>query len=328
MTKVMRELVEYDGITMCPYEKIPYFTQLNVDNIFCIQPEKPDIDRIVSVYAQASITDSKLISTVKGTSLEGQGLTGYDVMICGEISLKIEYIECDSCNSCECNVPINTTESTFSFYGSVVLPQNININATITPSVAIEDILSEKMDLRCIYNNITIMLIADVSSSSNDLNVKIDNCSQNLFPIMPTYFKQQMVCENINLDPKRLDIERVIDVSVWPEISNIKLIDTAIGVSNEGQRLSGFALVVEVNLKEKITYIACEPTQMTQVNYYQNSSIINVVVPDEVNIKDINSLMSVGSISVTPYVEGIKFKKLDNKTINLCVMLLVDVKVC
>ena len=328
MSKVMRELIEYDGITICPYENMPYFTQLNVEHLFSIPPQKPDVDRIVSVYVEGTITDSKVISTVKGKSLEGQNLDGYDVMVSGEIFMKIEYLECESCDSCECNIPINITETTFSFYGGIVLPQQMNIDSIVKVSVGIEDIFSEKMDLRSIYNNITMMLIADASYSGKGLNIKTDNCSQNLLPIMPTYFTQKMICEIINIDPKKLDIERILDISVWPEIESMKLIDTVTGTSNEGQILSGVSLVVEVKVKEKITYIACEPTQMVQISYHENLKIINVVVPSEVNGRNIYDLVRSDRISVTPYVEGVKFKKLNSKSINLCMMLLVDVKIC
>jgi hypothetical protein len=328
MSKVMRELIEYDGITICPYENMPYFTQLNVEHIFSMPPQKPDVDRIVSVYAEGTITDSKVISTVKGKSLEGQNLEGHDVMVSGEIFMKIEYLECESCNNYGCNIPINTAETSFSFYGDIVLPQQINIDSIINVSIGIEDIFSEKMDLRSIYNNITMMLVADVSYLGKDLNIKTDNCSKNLLPIMPTYFTQEMICEMINIDPKKLDIERILDISVWPEIESMKLINTVRGTSNEGQILSGVSLVVEVKVKEKITYIACEPTQMVQVDYHENLKIINIVVPSEVNGRNIYDLVRSGRISVTPYVEGVKFTKMNSKSINLCMMLLVDVKVC
>lgn len=327
MSKVMRELIEYDGITIYPYENIPYFTQLNVDYIFSIPPEKPDIDRIVSVYVQGSITDSKVICTVKGKSVEGQNLDGYDVMVSGEMFIKIEYLECGSCDICECNTPINTTETTFSFYGNVVLPETINVDSIVNVSVGIEDIFSDKMDLRSIYNNITMMLIADISLVEEELSIKTDNCSQNLLPIMPTYFTQEMICEILNIDPKKLDIENVLDISVWPEIESMKLIDTATATSNEGQILTGVSLVAEVKLKEKITYISCEPTQMVQISYHENLKIIKIVVPNEVNGRNIYDLVRSGRIGVTPYIEGVKFTKLNNKSIQLCMMLLVDVKV-
>lgn len=156
MGKVIRDLIEYNGISTCKYSNLKNFKQINVDYIFCIPEQKPDIEQIVRVWADGCVVNTHLVKTPIGTSLEGQNVTGYKLLISGDISLKVEYV------ACEPTQPVHTAHTKFPFCGYVVLPKDTNPNAVINAGVDIEDILSEQIDLRCIYNNITMMLIADV----------------------------------------------------------------------------------------------------------------------------------------------------------------------
>lgn len=156
MGTIQRDLVSYNGISSCQYKDLANFRQLNTDYVFCIPDQKPDIEQIVKVWADACVIDSEVIKTPVGTSLEGQNLTGYKLLVCGEIKLKVEYVACERTQS------LHTAHTVFPFCGYVVLPKDINPNSIIKASVAIEDIFSEQMDLRCIYNNVTMMIIADV----------------------------------------------------------------------------------------------------------------------------------------------------------------------
>jgi hypothetical protein len=156
MGKINRELIEYNGISECPYTDLPNFKQVNTDYIFCIPDQKPDIEQITKVWVDGCIIDTEIIKTPEGTSLEGQNLTGYKLLVCGDINLKIQYVACESSQG------VHNAHTTFPFCGYVVLPKDIGPNAIVKASIAIEDIFSEQMDLRCIYNNITMLIIADV----------------------------------------------------------------------------------------------------------------------------------------------------------------------
>lgn len=156
MGKVTRDLIEYNGVMNCAYDNISYFKQINEDHIFCLPKEKPNIEQIVKVWGEACIVDKEVIKTPIGTSVEGQNITGYKLIVCGDISLKIEYVACDLTQS------VHTAHTKFPFCGYVVLPKDTNLNLIIKPSVSIEDIFSEQMDLRCIYNNITLIIVADI----------------------------------------------------------------------------------------------------------------------------------------------------------------------
>lgn len=156
MSKITRDLVDYHGINTCPYKDLPNFNQINTDYVFCIPDVKPDIEQIVKVFADSCVVETEIVKTPIGTSLEGQNITGYKLLVCGDIHLKVEYVACNTSQS------VHSAHTKFPFCGYVVLPKNTNPNAIIKASIAIEDIFSEQMDCRCIYNNITMMVIADV----------------------------------------------------------------------------------------------------------------------------------------------------------------------
>lgn len=156
MEKIQRNLIEYNGISKCGFKDLPHFRQVNVDYIFCIPEQKPNIEQVVKVWAEPCVMDTEIVKTPVGTSLEGQNITGYKLLVCGDMKLKIEYVACEKTQS------VHTAHTTFPFCGYVVLSKDINPNAIIKASAAIEDIFSEQIDLRCVYNNITMMIIADV----------------------------------------------------------------------------------------------------------------------------------------------------------------------
>lgn len=156
MGSIQRDLISYNGISTCFYNDLENFRQVNIDHIFCIPDQKPNIEQIVKVWADACVISREVVSTPIGTSLEGQNLTGHKLLVCGDIDLKIEYVACESSQS------VHTASTKFPFCGYIVLPKGTNPNAMIKASVVIEDIFSEQIDCRCIYNNITMMIIADI----------------------------------------------------------------------------------------------------------------------------------------------------------------------
>lgn len=161
------------------------------------------------------------------------------------------------------------------------------------------------------------------------MNCKQTQCSQqNLIPKKVKYFKEELVSEILVIPPQKPDMERILDIVVWPEIVNVKLVNTQVGKSNEGQYLSGYKLVVEVNLKEKLTYVSCEPTQSVHAAHFETLKSIFIVLPPEIDGKSLCDLQRAGKVQVTPFVEAVKFRMLDATSIHKCVMLLLDVKTC
>ena len=86
--------------------------------------------------------------------------------------------------------------------------------------------------------------------------------------------------------------------------------------------------MVEVNIKEKIMYVALEPTQTAHAAHYETLKSMFVILPDEIDGKKICDLVRANRITVTPYVEDVCARMIDERTVHKCVMMFLDVKVC
>lgn len=155
MNKIQRGLIEYNGINTCP-KNVLNFKQIIVENIFSIPSVKPDMEQLVKVYADPIIVHHEIVETPIGTSLEGQILTGYKLLISGDINIKFEYVALEETQS------VHTAHNRFPFCGYIVLPKDFNKCSLVFPTVSIEDIYAEKTDLRCIYSTVTMMLSTDI----------------------------------------------------------------------------------------------------------------------------------------------------------------------
>lgn len=142
------------------------------------------------------------------------------------------------------------------------------------------------------------------------------------------YFKEDMMCQILSIPHQKPDMERLLDVMVWPEIMDIKLIDTPIGRNFEGEYLAGNKLVVQINLKEKVTYVAHEPTQSVHAAHYETLKSMFIILPEAIGNTKMTDLYRAHKLKVTPYVEDVCARMLDMRTIHRGVMLFLDVKIC
>lgn len=150
----------------------------------------------------------------------------------------------------------------------------------------------------------------------------------NNLPETTKYFKEELISEALTIPMPKPNIERILKVLISPEIVDINLVETEIGQSNEGQNLTGYKLVVELNIKEKITYVAKDKSQSVHAAHYENMKSVFVVVPKDVNGEKVCDLLRANRLTVTPYIEAVKTRVLDYRTIYKCIMLFVDVKIC
>ena len=149
-----------------------------------------------------------------------------------------------------------------------------------------------------------------------------------LLPTGVKYFKEEPICEIITIPNKKPDIERVLDIIVWPEIEHMSLIETDKGISNEGQKLTGYKLSVEVKLKHKLTYVADEPRKPVHATHYESLKGMFVVLPDKIDDKSMCEYIRSGRITACPYIETVYTRKLSKRTIHKSILLFLDVKIC
>ena len=150
----------------------------------------------------------------------------------------------------------------------------------------------------------------------------------NNLPETTKYFKEELISEVLTIPVPKPNIERILKVLISPEIVDVKLIETEIGQSNEGQNLTGNKLVIELNIKEKITYVANDKSQSVHAAHYENMKSIFVVLPNEVKGQKVCDLLRANRLTITPYIEAVKTRVLDSRTIYKCILLFVDIKIC
>lgn len=156
MGSLQKGLTTYYGIDNYQFENLTNFKQFSMDYVFCIPCKKPNIEKIVKVWVDSSIEHYEVVKTPVGISLEGSEVTGYKLLISGDISLRVEYIADEPTQT------VHTAHTLIPFCSYIVMPVNFNPDSMILPSISIEDVYSEKIDCRSIYNNVTMLLIADI----------------------------------------------------------------------------------------------------------------------------------------------------------------------
>lgn len=155
MGKVVRDLIEYNGISTYTY-CTSNFRQSHIEQLSHVPNKKADINQIVKVWVDTNVIDTEIIKTPVGRSKEGHVATGKKLLICGDINIKIEYLSCDVAQT----IYVENIAIPFGTY--VALPHNFNEYGIVSTTIVVEDISSLKIDSNSIYNNITLLAIADI----------------------------------------------------------------------------------------------------------------------------------------------------------------------
>lgn len=154
MASRVYDLIEVSGISdELPVNPI-HFKQLSVQEVMSIPTVKPDVEQIVCVFAEIIIKYSNVIRTPRGTSVEGQKLTGYKLVVEGVIAQKVEYVADEptqSVHAAHFNMPFSTF---------IVLPATFVPGTPVEITGYIEDIFVKLLNKREIFKNVTILLDA------------------------------------------------------------------------------------------------------------------------------------------------------------------------
>jgi len=157
----------------------------------------------------------------------------------------------------------------------------------------------------------------------------ITNGTAQQLPENPLYFAQISIPEILTIPDQKPDMEQLVSVTVKPEIVAFHLIDTPCVKSYEGQLLSGKKLIIELNLKEIINYVADKPSQSTHAAHFEKTlKSVFVIVPKEITGIPIETLLKQNKLVVTPYIEDIFAMQRDERTVFKNITLLIDVTFC
>jgi len=132
-------------------------------------------------------------------------------------------------------------------------------------------------------------------------------------------FKQLSVDEILTIPSVKPDIEEILEVIADVEITYTNVIKTPIVISYEGQELTGWKLIVEGVLRQKVVYIADEPTQSVHAAEFDVPFSTFLVLSKDFKICK--------SIKVQGIIEDVFVKLVDKRTIFKNVTLMIQGKI-
>ncbi|SHK09157.1 protein of unknown function [Clostridium cavendishii DSM 21758] len=148
-----------NNINLMNYKDVNW-KEINMVDSLTLPEDSLDIRKINSIIVGCSIQKKQLIHTpmIKNTpieNLEGEIMTGFKLMIQGEVDEKIFYTvdnEEQLIRACEFRLP---------FYTAITLDKETQINDTYYVQSYIENLYTKVINQREISNNITIFLNAE-----------------------------------------------------------------------------------------------------------------------------------------------------------------------
>jgi hypothetical protein len=152
MATIVKGLIEYDGLTDCLPKYPLAFKEFTTEEEFEIPEAKPDIEQIVKVSARVNIIDTSVIKTPISMSLEGQKLSGWKLVVEGEILQKIEYV------ADEPTQKVHAVHNNKPFSSFIVLSPSYKAEDSVNVVPYIEDIFLMQRGKRKIYKSLTILL--------------------------------------------------------------------------------------------------------------------------------------------------------------------------
>lgn len=156
MASIVKNLIEYAGLADLLPMHPTNFKQFTVQENLELPCAKPDIEQIIRVMADVKIISTRVIKTPVATSVEGQILTGFKLIVEGELIQKIEYVADEPTQS------VHAAHFSVPFSTFIVLPAHFTQGAMVNVIPYIEDIFVQQIGKRSIFKNVTIFLNAVV----------------------------------------------------------------------------------------------------------------------------------------------------------------------
>ena len=132
------------------------------------------------------------------------------------------------------------------------------------------------------------------------------------FPTAPTNFTQIAVMETFKLPIAKPDIEQIIKVTIDTIIISTTVVATPTGTGVGGSILTGAKLIVEGKLRQKVEYVANEPTQSVHAAEFEMPFSTFVVITRPV--LPITPQLAL-KYPVEAFIEDVYIKQVDARTI-------------
>ncbi|GFP74492.1 SPOCS domain-containing protein [Clostridium fungisolvens] len=138
----------------------------------------------------------------------------------------------------------------------------------------------------------------------------------NSYPLYSNTFKQFQIQEFLSIPAEKPDIEDIIKINAYAEVISTNIIKTPCSVSPEGQRLTGWNMIVKGKITQNIEYISNSPLHSIHSAEF-TAFFSNYIILDECITPDT-------PIQVNCYIEDLYVNQIDNRRFFKNVMLLLD----
>ncbi|MGL5381199.1 hypothetical protein [Clostridium sp.] len=124
-------------------------------------------------------------------------------------------------------------------------------------------------------------------------------------PINIKYFKEDLFDVMCFKKPNAKDIYDIVSVSVDSNVNSIKVLNTPIRTSNEGSKLSGKKLLVELDFSYSIKYTTNSIEKYLYILNSNTTKIVYIVVPSEIDDIPIEDFVRRKKVVIQPYIEDL-----------------------
>ena len=137
---------------------ISNFKQISINDCICLNRESPLIREINDVNANVNIDTFKVIKTPIAKSKGGQKLSGYKLIVHGNVEEVIEFIALNEENT------VNSAKFETPFSTYIILPQDFILGTHIDIVGFIEKIKADKINEKKLYIGAELLIIAKMAS--------------------------------------------------------------------------------------------------------------------------------------------------------------------
>jgi len=132
------------------------------------------------------------------------------------------------------------------------------------------------------------------------------------FPKCPKAFTEISVEDNLNIPEEKPDVEQIIKIIAEVKILQKQIVKTPIGKGASGIISTGYKLIIEAAIKQKVLYVADRPSQPVHSAEFEKLFSTFVILPP-IHLYDCKDILD--SFFVEPFIEDIYAKLLNKRTI-------------
>lgn len=146
-------------------------------------------------------------------------------------------------------------------------------------------------------------------------------------PIDIKYFKEEVIDNVFFKKENARPIENIVSASVDSKINTIKLLNTSMRTSNEGKKLTGKKLLVEINLSYSVKYTSSSLEKYLYILKNEVTKIIYIVVPKEIDDCNIEDFVRRKKIQVQSLIEDLYIEIRSEDSVYIRTLLLLNANI-